>query len=311
MKIGFESQDFSGMSVMIIDDRPENIQIVGHFLKQAGLNISVAPNAEVAEQLLAKVKPDLILLDVMLPGIDGFQFCEKLKTDDQTKDIPIIFITIKSDIHDLIRGFEVGGIDYIEKPFQELEVLVRTKNQLSKIKLNKEKKELIKKLDSISRIDLQLGISNRRDIIEILKKSQSRVERFGQGFSVIVGDIDNFKKINDQGGQEEGDGVLKKITETLKKKLREADYLGRWGEDEFLIVLPETPIEGAANVAESIRKSIQGEKFEVAGKAVSLTISFGVSCQFGKGMTLDELLKTANANLHLAKEGGKNQVVSS
>lgn len=310
MKIDFESQIFSGMSVLIVDDTPENIHIVGHFLKQAGLIISVAPNAEIAEQLIGKVKPDLILLDVMMPGIDGFQLCEKLKADDQTKDIPIIFITIKSDIDDLLRGFEVGGVDYIEKPFQELEVLVRTKNQLSIIKLNREKKELLEKLDSLSRIDLQLGISNRRDLNEILKKSQSRFERFGQGFSVIVGDIDCFKEINDQVGYDEGDCVLKKITETLKKGIREADFLGRWGEDEFLIVLPETPLEGATKVAESTRKSIQDEKFEINGQSVSVTISFGVSCQSGKGMKLDELLKTAHESLHLAKERGKNQVVS-
>jgi len=310
MKVDFESQNFSGMSVLIVDDTPENISIVGHFMKQAGLNISVAPNAEIAGQLVGKVKPDLILLDVMLPGIDGFQFCEKLKADDQTKDIPVIFITIKSDIEDLIKGFEVGGVDYIAKPFQELEVLVRTKNQLSIIKLNREKKELIKTLDSLSRIDLQLGISNRRDMNEILKKSQSRFERFGQGFSVIVGDIDSFEKINDQGGYDEGDCVLMKITESLKKGLREADFFGRWGEDEFLIVLPETPIEGAIKVAESTRKSIQDEKFKINGQTVSVTISFGVSCQSRKGMKLDELLKTAIASLHLAKERGKNQVVS-
>ena len=310
MKVNFENQKFSGMSVLIIDDTPDNIQIVGHFLKQAGLNISVAPNAETAEQLLTKIKPDLILLDVMLPGIDGFQFCEKLKANDQTKDIPIVFITIKSDIQDLIKGFEVGGVDYIEKPFQELEVLVRTKNQLSIIKLNKEKKELIEELDSISRIDLQLGISNRRDLNEILKKSQSRFERYGQGFSVIIGDIDNFKKINDQRGQDEGDDVLKKITEILKNKTREADFLGRWGEDEFLIVLPETPVEGAAKVAESIRKSIEEKSNYINGQTDFLTVSFGVSCQSRKGKTLDDLLKIANTNLHLAKKQGKNQVVS-
>ena len=114
---------------------------------------------------------------------------------------------------------------------------------------------MLEKLDSLSRIDLQLGISNRRDLNEILKKSQSRFERFGQGFSVIVGDIDSFKEINDQVGYDEGDCVLIKITETLKKGIREADLLGRWGEDEFLIVLPETPLEGATNVAETARKS--------------------------------------------------------
>lgn len=310
MKIDFESQNLSGMSILIVDDTQENIQIVGHFLKQAGLNISIAPNAEIAGQLIGKVKPDLILLDVMMPGIDGFQFCEKLKADDKTKDIPIIFITIKSDIKDLLRGFEVGGVDYIEKPFQELEVLVRTKNQLSIIKLNREKKELIEKLDSLSRIDLQLEISNRRDMNEILKKNQSRFERFGQGFSVIVGDIDCFKEINDQVGHDEGDCILKRITEIFKKGIREADFLGRWGEDEFLIVLPETPIEGATKVAESTRKSIQDENFNINGQTVSVTLSFGVSCQSGKGMKLDELLKTTNANLQLAKERGKNQVIS-
>ncbi len=305
----FENQRFSGMNILIVDDKPENIQIIGHILKQGGLNISVAPNAEIADKIISKAKPDLILLDVVMPGMDGYQFCEKLKENVQTKDIPVIFISIRDDIGDLIKGFEVGGVDYIEKPFQELEVLVRVKNQLSIIYSDREKDKLIKKLDSLSRIDLEMEIPNRKGITDFLKKNQSRFERFGQGFSIILGDIDYLNKINNEYGHETGDYVLRKVVKIIKQEIREADFLGRWGEDEFLLFLPETNLEGGTKVAELMRKSIQNEKYEINNQAVSVTMSFGVSCHSGNNMKLDELLTTAEKHLYLAKERGRDQVV--
>ncbi|MBC8283556.1 MAG: diguanylate cyclase [Nitrospinae bacterium] len=308
--IDSENEQFVGMEVLIVDDTPANIDILARFLKQHGLNISIAPNGEIALKIIEKNKPDLILLDVMMPGIDGYQLCEKLKSNDQTKTIPIIFITAKSEVEDLVKGFDVGGVDYIVKPFQKKEVVARVKNQLTTVKLIHEKNKLIEELDSISRIDPLTGISNRRDMMEILENEQFRYERYGKVFCLLMFDIDFFKKVNDQYGHDMGDFVLKKVAQVLKGKCRKVDFLARWGGEEFLIVLPETNLLGGEKAAESMRKAIESEKFNFNDHEISVTMSIGVACQSEKEMNLEELLKVADERLYTAKERGRNQVVS-
>ena len=142
--IDFKKDNLSGMKILIVDDTPENIDILGHFFKQAGLNISVAPNGIKALEIIAQQKPDLILLDIMMPNMDGYEVCRKLKEQEDTKDIPVIFITALSDTKNIVKGFEVGGVDYIVKPFEEMEVLARIKTQLSIQRLNREATSLSK-----------------------------------------------------------------------------------------------------------------------------------------------------------------------
>ncbi len=305
-----DGEQFEGMKVLIVDDTPANIDILARFLKQNGLDLSVAPGGEIALKNIEKNKPELILLDVMMPGIDGYQLCEKLKNNDQTKGIPIIFITAKSEVEDLVKGFDVGGVDYIVKPFQQKEVVARVKNQLTTVKLIQEKNQLIEKLDSISRIDPLTEISNRRDMLEILENEQFRYERYGKVFCLLMIDIDFFKKVNDQYGHDMGDFVLKKVAQVLKGKCRKADFLARWGGEEFLIVLPETNLVGGEKAAESMRKAIESEKFNFNDHEISVTMSIGVACHNAKEMKLQDLLKLADERLYRAKESGRNQVIS-
>ncbi len=305
-----EEEQFEGMKVLIVDDTPANIDILARFLKQNGLDLSIAPNGEIALKIIEKNKPDLILLDVMMPGIDGYQLCEKLKSNDQTKGIPIIFISAKSEVDDLVRGFDVGGVDYIVKPFQQKEVVARVKNQLITVKLMHEKNKLIEELDSISRIDPLTGVSNRRDMMEILENEQFRYERYEKVFCLLMFDIDFFKKVNDQYGHDMGDFVLKKVSGILKRKCRKVDFLARWGGEEFLIVLPETKLTGGEKAAESMRKAIESEKMKFNDHEISVTMSIGVACQSEKELKLEELLKVADERLYIAKDTGRNRVIS-
>ena len=172
--INFDKEKFSGMKVLMVDDTPSNLDILGHILKHVGLNVSVAPNGTIALKIINEDKPDLVLLDIMMPDISGYDVCRKLKKNDDTKDIPVIFITAMAQTEDLIEGFEVGGADYVVKPFEEREVLARIGSQLSLRKIAYEKEELIRKLDSLSRIDPLTKLSNRRDILEKLEYEQAK-----------------------------------------------------------------------------------------------------------------------------------------
>ena len=172
--INFDKEKLSGMKVLMIDDTPSNLDILGHILKQVGLNVSVALNGTIALKIINEDKPDLVLLDIMMPDISGYDVCRKLKKNDDTKDIPVIFITAMAQTEDLIEGFEVGGADYVVKPFEEREVLARIGSQLSLRKIAYEKEELIRKLDSLSRIDPLTKLSNRRDIFEKLEYEQAK-----------------------------------------------------------------------------------------------------------------------------------------
>ncbi len=281
---------------------------MGHILKHVGLNVSVAPNGTIALKIINEDKPDLILLDIMMPDISGYDVCRKLKENDDTKDIPVIFITAMAQTEDLIEGFEVGGTDYVVKPFEEKEVLARIGSQLSLRKIAYEKEELIRKLDSLSRIDPLTKLSNRRDILENLEYEQAKYERFGKDFSIILGDIDFFKKINDQFGHDAGDCVLKVIADILKSSIRKIDHVARWGGEEFLALLTETNLSGAARVAEKIKITIEKHKYEFDKNPAQVTMSFGVACHAGKNGKTDGLIKTADKLLYKAKENGRNQV---
>lgn len=180
-----EKKNFTGMKVLIVDDTPANIDILGHFLKQSGLDISIALNGEIAQKIISNNKPDLILLDVMMPGVDGYQLCEILKANDQTKNIPIIFITARFETKDIVKGFEVGGVDYIVKPFQEIEVLARIRSQLSIVKLVRELERSnrdLKEFTSIASHDLKEPLRKVINFGEFLKNKITNVDEEGHHY---------------------------------------------------------------------------------------------------------------------------------
>ena len=294
------------MKVLMVDDTPANLNILGHILKQGGLDVSVALDMKKALETARISKPDLILLGVNIPGVDGYEICEKLKRDGSTKDIPIILISVMDQIDDIVKGFTVGCADYITKPFQEKEVLARIGTQLSLRKINHENEELIRELDALSRIDPLTKLSNRKDIIEKLKYEQAKFDRYGRDFSIILGDIDGFKKINEQFGNDAGDYVLKEIVETLKKSVRSVDNVGRWGGNEFLIILAETNLAGSARLTEKIINAIKTHKFEFDANTLQIAMSFGMACYAKKDEKIEELLKAADRQLCKAREQGKN-----
>jgi len=304
------------MHVLIVDDNPQNLKVLGNVLKQnTNYSLAFAVNGEEALEYISKNSPDMILLDVMMPGMDGFQVCEKLRADEKTSDIPVIFITAKSEPEDVIKGFKVGGVDYVTKPFSEAELLMRitTHMELKKSRdmleqKNKELTEAYGKIEHLALTDTLTGIPNRRNLTNLMGKEASRSRRNGTTFSMVMCDIDFFKKVNDTYGHDTGDYVLCLVASTIQENLRRQDVVGRWGGEEFLIMLPETKMEDATGVAEKLRGAIENQEMVFGEYKFNVTMTFGVSV-FESELGIEKSIKKADDALYEGKQSGRNKVV--
>jgi diguanylate cyclase (GGDEF)-like protein len=306
----------SSYQVLIVDDIPANIDILKSVLADEGYNISVATSGELALNIIPRSLPDLILMDVMMPGLNGFETCQKIKSDPSTRDIPIIFVTAKNETEDIVKAFDVGGVDYITKPYQYKEVLSRIKMHLQNRTLIKRNEKLISdlreantRLDKLSRKDPLTSLSNRRDVNEKIEAELVRFKRNKTPFSLLLGDIDHFKKTNDTFGHDAGDYVLVQVAKLMTQAIRRQDVVARWGGEEFLIFLPETGLDGGLKLAEDIRQKIETEEFCFNQKKITVTMSFG-ACISEATLPLVALVKKADEGLYKAKETGRNQVIS-
>jgi len=304
------------MNVLIVDDNPQNLKVLGNVMKNnTDYALAFAMNGEEALEYMEKNTPDLVLLDVMMPGMDGFEVCSKLKKTKKGADVLVIFITAKTEPEDIVRGFEVGGVDYVTKPFNEAELLmrIRTHMELKKSRdmleeKNKELTEAYAKIEYLALTDTLTGIPNRRNITNLLGKEISRCKRNGGTFSLIMCDIDFFKKVNDTYGHDTGDYVLQRISEMIQDYIRKQDVVARWGGEEFLIMLPETGVEDAENVAEKLRLAIEKEKLSFGGYDFKVTMTFGVAV-YEDELGLEKSIKKADDALYKGKEMGRNMVV--
>jgi len=304
------------MHVLIVDDNAQNLKVLGNVLKDnTDYSLAFAVNGEEALEYVKENIPSMILLDVMMPGADGFEFCKALSDNEETKDIPVIFITAKSEPEDIVRGFEVGGVDYITKPFNEAELLVRINTHMElkrAMELLEEKNaELVaayEKIKHMALTDVLTGISNRRSITNLIGKEASRCKRNSSSFSMIMCDIDFFKKVNDTYGHDTGDYVLKRVAEVIQNNMRNQDVVARWGGEEFLIMLPETGIEDSVGVAEKLRATIEKEEMNFGGHSFKVTMTFGVSV-YENSLGIEKSIKKADDALYEGKQTGRNKVV--
>ncbi|MDT8445657.1 MAG: PleD family two-component system response regulator [bacterium] len=291
--------------ILIVDDTQKNIQLLGTLLRKENFLLNVAYDGEQAIEIARKLKPELILLDIMMPGIDGYETCARLKALEETQEIPVIFLTAKTEVRDIIRGFEVGAVDYVTKPFNAVVLLSRVRTHL---KLRRAQMELAEKnaaLEEMVMIDGLTGLYNHKFIFEVLSKQIADSERYGRPMSVIMFDLDHFKRVNDNYGHQVGDEVLVKVAACIKSSVRQADLAGRYGGEEFLVVLPNTSLEDAARVAEKIRSAIASIPWDHEGLVI--TISGGLA-QF-RGETELELIDRADKLLYEAKNNGRNRIV--
>lgn len=307
--------------ILIVDDSVENRQLLFRTLGRAGYEIFEAGDGKEGLSRAFELLPDLILLDIIMPELDGYQVCEALKKDPRTTDIPVIFLSAKTETKDKIKGLGSGGVDYITKPFDRGEVLARVQTQLKIRKLTVEliqaNIELLKKnteleeantaITQLMRTDPLTGLANRRYFLEILDKLMSLARRHHTPLSLVMADLDHFKAINDAYGHAWGDQVLKDFGLLLKNNSRKEDLPARFGGEEFIVALPLADLPEAIDWAERIRLGLEELVWDQIKSKV--TGSFGIS-QFHPEDTPESFIERADKALYQAKAAGRNRVMN-
>lgn len=289
-------------TILAVDDTPSNLDILIDLLEE--YDVIDATNGEDALDIANEEDIDLILLDIMMPDMDGFEVCKQLKANEKTKDIPIIFITGQSDEESIQKAYEYGGSDYVTKPFLPLELKARVKKEL-KIQ------EMMEELRLLASTDPLTKLYNRRYFYEVSQHIFMLAKREQSDLGVIMLDIDKFKSINDTYGHQVGDEVIKFLASTLQKSLRKSDVACRYGGEEFVILLPHIAEENIKELAEKIRVRVESSSVKLGDeKELKFTISLGCAkLDSINDTSLDMLIHRADEALYEAKNSGRNKVV--
>ena len=305
--------------ILLVDDDPSIIQVMATIL--AGVaDLRFATDGADALSMARDVVPDLILLDAEMPGLSGFQVCERLKADAALADVPVIFVTSHSDATFEVAGFDLGAVDFIAKPVSPPLLLARVRTQLRV-------KHLADELRRLSTIDPLTNVANRRLFEEAMQREWRRARRSGDPIALLMIDVDHFKKFNDRYGHPAGDICLQAVARSLSEaSLRPGDLVARFGGEEFAMLLPQTPRVGAEHVAHRVLGAIEARAVEHAASPTArhVTVSIGVACyddasatwlppsaesRFGGETALHaaDLLRAADRALYAAKQAGRAQ----
>ncbi len=291
--------------ILLVDDSPTNLMILGGILSSE-YEILVATSGAAALEIVQSFEPpDLILLDVEMPGMDGYAICRILKEGSSTCNIPIIFVTAVEGSQAETKGFELGAVDYITKPYSTPVVRARVKTHV-------QLKKQMKILENMAFLDGLTGIANRRQFDQELEKEWRRMMRQNAPLSLLLMDIDYFKKFNDHYGHAAGDDCLRLVAQTVSRVIkRPGDLVARYGGEEFAIILPNTNEPGAYAVAESMRFAVDHLKLAHATSLLTdhVTISLGVTSDIpDREGNLQDFVNRADHALYRAKSSGRNQV---
>jgi diguanylate cyclase (GGDEF)-like protein len=287
-------------NVLVVDDDPDKAHLLEFALQMAGYEVRVARDGEQGWAALESYQPDLVIADVMMPHVDGFELARRIRGNPKTRFIPVILQTAgRHAAEDERRGSEVGALGYITDPTDIDLLLARAATLL-------DFKSYLDSCEELAFTDHLTGLANRRRFERQLEREVARTLRYGHPFSLLLLDIDHFKLVNDTHGHEAGDEALTRLGRTLQEGTRGIDLAARVGGEEFAIILTETDYKGGLEVAERLRLAIQGGEIPMVGH---ITASFGVAeCPSG-GQTARELLATADSALYEAKRRGRDRVV--
>jgi len=288
--------------ILVIDDEKINIMALAQLLKPM-YDVIVATDGASAIEAAIKHIPDIILLDIIMPEMSGFDVLVKLKDNSITMNIPVIFLTGLNNVEDEEKGLSLGAVDYIKKPFNQTIVKARIKTHLKM-------SDYIKTIEKLCMLDALTGLPNRRGFDQRIEAEWGRASREKKPLGLIMIDIDNFKNYNDTYGHPQGDTLLQTIAEILNKTMnRSSDIAVRWGGEEFCILLPDTDINGTYNIAEHIRINVLETSVPCTiDKTTNITVSLGADSRIPQnGDSYPDFISDVDKLLYKAKKEGKNR----
>ena len=312
------------LRVLVVDDSEAQRLILLKQVRALGFDAVVADDGADALTKLDQYRPHIILTDWVMPNMDGIDLCRLARASARGRLLYIILLTAFGDDDRLVEAFESGADDFVNKPVnvRELEARLRAAKRIISLQtelrrkieslreLNTELTDANRRLFDFAHHDALTGLPNRRLMVERLQQAWSEYQRRGKSFAVAVLDLDHFKRVNDELGHDAGDQVLARIARVLRRQIRAEDTVARFGGEEFLILMPETDIQAAVQLAERVRTAIEREQFVGGGRGWSVTASVGVAAANASTKSRDELLKGADEALYEAKGAGRNRVCS-
>lgn len=304
--------------ILVVEDETNTRRLLQTYLAADGYDVRMARSGEEAIRLIADDPPSIILLDVLLPNMNGFEVCKRLKSSETTEFIPIILLTALRGNEERIQGIEAGADDFISKPFNRVELQTRIKSLLRIKRLHEALQQKVEELEKtktklrkLAVTDGLTGLYNYRAFRTQLHLEASRSRRFQLPFSLLMMDIDHFKAYNDLYGHPNGDLVLKKFALLLQKNIREVDVAARYGGEEFMLILPGTNKKAGGIVAEKIRKMVERTPMPMEDKnrTGTITVSVGVAAFPQDTQNEEGLIQLVDKAMYNAKKSGRNRTV--
>jgi len=292
--------------VLVIDDNQVIRRLAKTLLTKRDYVVELAKNGPEGIEAAQKIQPQVILLDVMMPNMDGYEVCRRIKSEETIKDIPIIMVTSKTETLDKIKGLEIGAADYIVKPFDQGELLARIATQVKMKNLWEELQEKNRLLEELIKKDGLTDLYNHRYFQDRLAEEFSRARRYDFPMSLIMLDIDHFKQINDNYGHQAGDEILQYLGKLFQQQLSPQAIACRYGGEEFAIVLPGIDLPTAKQYAEKLRLTFKQYRHKTEKAEIQSTISIGLAYMPKHGNTGHGLLTAADNALYKSKYGGRN-----
>jgi len=294
--------------ILVVDDDKDNVTLVARTLEHEGFRVDTADSGEKALERLKRISPDLVLLDINMPGMGGMETLKHLRTRDSY--VWVIFVSARNATGDIIAGLDAGADDYLCKPFEPLELLARVRAQLRIKDVTDRLAAANARLQALVDIDDLTGLYNMRSIYQKLENEIGRTKRNMSAVGVVMIDMDCFKQVNDTHDHLFGSFVLGEVGKIIQNNIRGVDFAARYGGDEFLVALSESTVEGATLFAERLRKVIASSTFTKDGNSMRLTGSFGVAVaeSHNPNINAKDLVRYADHALYEAKRAGKNCV---